>query len=231
MYRRAARERAYVESLENRVAVLESYVEALHHTAIATSTDEGNRENTVARKTANKAQTATTAPISKVSKEVYNDTIVTEKPETEPEENGKFRTVVKVELNTADSAMLIRIPGIGSGTAHAIISYREKLGGYYCSDQLRERITWEGSEKYMDEWCNEWFWTDVQFVQKLAINELSFKELVHHPYLSYDQVKAICQWRDRHKGIAGRGDLEQMGVFGSDELDRLMHYVTFDSRQ
>ena len=48
------------------------------------------------------------------------------------------RKIIKVELNTADSAMLDAVRGIGPYYAKKILRYRELLGGYYSVEQLKE---------------------------------------------------------------------------------------------
>lgn len=42
----------------------------------------------------------------------------------------------RVDLNTATAAELQSIPGIGEGTAQAILDYREDFGGFIIVDQL-----------------------------------------------------------------------------------------------
>src|ERR1700761_4069099 len=61
-----------------------------------------------------------------------------------PEANATFITKRKlktgeiIELNTADSAKLTELPGIGGGHAVQIIRYRTRLGGFYSKEQLKE---------------------------------------------------------------------------------------------
>ena len=50
----------------------------------------------------------------------------------------KLKPGQTVSLNTADTALLKRVPGIGSGFAGAIIRLRERLGGFYDTAQLLE---------------------------------------------------------------------------------------------
>ena len=140
---------------------------------------------------------------------------------------GKFRQPVKVELNTADSATLVRIPGIGGGTARAILRYREQLGGFYSPEQLREKLTWESAQNQLETWCQDWLSADEYFIQKVNVNQLSFKELLKHPYLEYADVKALCKWRDRYGLIRGESDLRQLGWADSVKLEKLLHYVEY----
>jgi competence ComEA-like helix-hairpin-helix protein len=43
-----------------------------------------------------------------------------------------------VNLNTADSAELVALPGIGAKLAHRILEYRKEIGRYTSADQLME---------------------------------------------------------------------------------------------
>jgi competence ComEA-like helix-hairpin-helix protein len=43
-----------------------------------------------------------------------------------------------VELNGADTTLLMRLPGIGIKRANAIVKYRNRLGGFWNKYQLRE---------------------------------------------------------------------------------------------
>ena len=44
----------------------------------------------------------------------------------------KYPAGTIVELNTADTTILKKVPGIGSTFARRIVKYRELLGGFYC---------------------------------------------------------------------------------------------------
>lgn len=50
----------------------------------------------------------------------------------------KISPTEHIALNTADTTMLRKVPGIGSYYAHRIVSYRERLGGFVDVEQLRE---------------------------------------------------------------------------------------------
>ena len=43
-----------------------------------------------------------------------------------------------VDINSADTSAFIALPGIGSKLAARIINFRDKLGGFYSIDQVRE---------------------------------------------------------------------------------------------
>ena len=48
----------------------------------------------------------------------------------------KYKEKVVVELNSADTTILQKIPGIGSSFSKRIVKYRALLGGFYTVEQL-----------------------------------------------------------------------------------------------
>lgn len=233
VYRREARMRTHIEEMEARIEALELYAhgkENIRNPELTTDTKSNNpssenkttpKQSQYPRKS-DSGKTYSRQDSTPRSAENHNHF-----SNQEEEHQGKFRQVVKLELNTIDSATLVKVPGIGEGTARSILQYREKLGGYYSSEQLREKLTWESAQTHLDSWCNEWFWADENLIRKLQINILSFKDLVHHPYLEYEEVKAIVKWRDRHEKVHNTADLEQIGIDDSTKLEKLLHYVEF----
>ena len=58
--------------------------------------------------------------------------------ETVPVENIKYKTGTILDLNRADTTELKKVPGIGSGIARLIVGYRQRLGGFYQIEQLKD---------------------------------------------------------------------------------------------
>ncbi len=106
------------------------------------------------------------------------------------------REVKVVEINRADSAELTTVRGIGPVYASIIIRYRERLGGFFDTRQLKEL-----NLKYFDyEASSPYLRVDTTFIEKRHIEELTFKELVHHPYLEYEMVSLIFQYERENPG-------------------------------
>lgn len=239
IYRREARISSRINSLEARLTAIEVYAQGLNSrsmeqppsTTRVDATNNAPASGNIAQKSRSKAigQEENVGQKATKGEASDNSTGIGQKTDRQEvaDDGSKFRQVARLELNTVDSATLVRVPGIGGGTARAILLYREKLGGYYSAEQLREKLTWDGAQSRLDDWCTNWFWADEQLIQKLKINELSFKELVRHPYLEFDEVKAIVRWRDRHKAVRNAAELRQLGIDDSARLDRLLHYVEF----
>ena len=58
-----------------------------------------------------------------------------------------FIVIPKLDLNRADSAAFETLPGIGAYFSSRMVSYRHRLGGYSCKEQLLE-IDRFGEERY-----------------------------------------------------------------------------------
>lgn len=103
------------------------------------------------------------------------------------------KTDEMVELNSADTTRLKQLRGIGSGYAKMIVSYREKLGGFYTSAQLLEVY------KFSDETYKKikhQLQIDTTLIRKINVNTATVKELKSHPYISYYQALSIVENRE-----------------------------------
>ena len=136
-------------------------------------------------------------------------------------ESNKFRTLNVVDLNTVDSATLCRIPGIGKTISSIIVTYRNRLGGFYSTEQLREC-------KYFDEELLPWFKVDsMPNLRKININDDSLKVLYKHPYMSYQQAKEVKRYRRMYGRIKDAETLLRINVFTPEEVDKLKPYIEF----
>lgn len=136
--------------------------------------------------------------------------------------SGKFRSIVKIDANTADSATLCRIPGIGAGISRSILRYRQRLGGF-CSPQQLLEVPLFSPELLA------WFTvSDVPTVQPLHINKVSFQRLNSHPYISYEQTKALLRYIRLYGEVKDEAALLSTGIFTAEEWERLRPYVSFE---
>ncbi|MDR0394542.1 MAG: helix-hairpin-helix domain-containing protein [Tannerella sp.] len=137
----------------------------------------------------------------------------------------KFKEGTVVELNTADTAILKKVPGIGSAFARRIINYRNILGGYYSVMQLSE-VYGIDEEKYNA--LASWFSVDPSLVSRLDVNNLSQDSLRRHPYINYGQAKIIVQLRRQKGKLAGWENLLLLNEFTESDKIRLQHYLSFE---
>ena len=126
-----------------------------------------------------------------------------------------------VDLNEADTTLLKKIPGIGSYYAKRIVEQRNNLGGYVSTQQLSEI-------KGLDSTAIRWFTIETDYKPcKLNVNKASFRELYRHPYLNYEQVKEIFNYRNNYGRIRAWEDLSLSRQFTKKDFERLTPYFTF----
>lgn len=134
----------------------------------------------------------------------------------------KFTQLTVLDLNSVDTLTLRKIPGIGVGYSLAIVSYRERLGGFVSVAQLKEI---EGLPARIEEW----FSVEGPFsVRTIAINKSDFKTLVRHPYLNYEQVKVITTHIRKYGALRSWKDLQLYPEFTPQDFERLTPYFVFE---
>jgi competence protein ComEA len=111
---------------------------------------------------------------------------------------------VIAELNSVDSVSLLSLDGIGPYYAGKIIRYRDRLGGFTCTEQLME-IKGMDSTRY-DQFKGQ-VTVSPQLIRKINLNTVTFKELLKHPYFEYYLVKEIFNYKD---GIRAYDSVEQL---------------------
>ena len=136
-------------------------------------------------------------------------------------DNYRKPTPHPLQLNTADSTELIALPQIGEVMASRIHRYRDRLGGYVSLDQLFEV---KGMDSARFETIRPYLLLDTDDVRRLQVNQDDFKTLLRHPYLEYEQVKAIVNHRERRGLIQ---NWEQLRDITGEVNPRLQQYVTY----
>jgi competence protein ComEA len=131
----------------------------------------------------------------------------------------------KAELNSADSAELVKVFGIGPATARRIIRYREKLGGFAFIEQLREVA---GIDSARFEVIKTGVFTDPDVVKKIEINKASVTQLRQHPYIDYYIAKAIVDNRIRKGSYTSADELTEIPLIYESLFNKLKPYISVD---
>ena len=129
-----------------------------------------------------------------------------------------------LDLNHCDTAELMLIRGIGRYTAVQIVRYREHLGGYYSTLQLTDEVF----EKLSLDTLLCHFTADTTAIRHLRINTCSAQHLARHPYLRYEQAKAIYDLRRKRVRISSLDELRGLPQLTDDDLRRLKPYISFE---
>lgn len=128
-----------------------------------------------------------------------------------------------IELNTADSATLVNLPGIGPVFAKRIIKYRNLLGGFYKSDQLKEVY---GFTEEMFSKIKGMIYTDVFEIKRININNADFKSLISHPYLrDKNLVIGILNLRKKIGKYKNVSDLITYNITDSSTFEKIKWYL------
>ena len=133
----------------------------------------------------------------------------------------KYPEGTLIDVNLADTTELKKIPGIGSGIARMIVSYRNRLGGFCALEQLEE-------VKYVTPELLEWFKLEHVNLRKLKVNKASLEELRAHPYLNFHQAKVIVEYRRKKGKITSLSQFSLYEEFTEKDLQRISAYVSFD---
>ena len=112
-----------------------------------------------------------------------------------------------LDINVADSTVLVELPQIGVVMASRIQRYRERLGGFVSLDQLYE-VRGMDSARYAT--IKPYIVLENKEIRIIDVNRDAFKALLRHPYLEYEQVKAIVNHRERKGFIKDWTQLESI---------------------
>ena len=138
--------------------------------------------------------------------------------------NTKKDTILN--LRTADTTELKLIRGIGSYRAKMIVRYREQLGGYAQVEQIMEA---RGMDKVIADSILPHFYIDSVVVNKIPINHIRPEVLQRHPYLNFEQAKAIYEYRRKHIRIKSAEELKKIKGLSPTDIEKILIYLDFSS--
>ncbi len=131
----------------------------------------------------------------------------------------------QVELNTADSATLVAVNGIGPAFARSILRYRDRLGGFTTIEQLSEvpilRDKPDAVEKLMAKLL-----VDPSMARQLKLNTCSVEDLAKHPYMNWKVAKALIAYRAQHGPFLRVEDISQCVLVTDSIRERIAPYLT-----
>jgi predicted DNA-binding helix-hairpin-helix protein len=131
-----------------------------------------------------------------------------------------------IEINAADTAALISLPGIGPYFAKRILKYRDLLGGYYTKKQLLE-VYGMDSTRYGQ--FSKKIIIDTGKIRKVSINQVEFKKLLRHPYFDYELVKCIFNFKRKRKNIRNLGEIRSLECISDSLFFKIKPYVSINS--
>ena len=205
-------------NVKNNLQNLDSIM-ALHEAAIEELKTTIQQDN----KTTSEVTETPSHQVTKSYKETRNNI---NKKVQQPKANSissKALVQKPVKLNSADTTELKSLPGIGSFFAKNIVDYRNKLGGFIEKEQLLEVYAFDSTRMSNIE---NLIIIDSIELRRININTDDFKTILRHPYIEYEDVKNIVNYRES-KGMIKNWE-QYLKVVGRNDIDeRLEWYLSF----
>lgn len=142
-------------------------------------------------------------------------------PQVKTDSIYKYPAGTVIDLNSADTIELKKIPGIGSGIARLIVGYRQRLGGFYRIEQLQDiHLDYRSIQS--------WLKIQPEEIQCINLNRASVGRLRNHPYINFYQAKAFVEYRKKKGALHNLKPFALYEEFTKNDLERLSHYVCFE---
>lgn len=126
-----------------------------------------------------------------------------------------------VELNTADTLELEQLKGIGKVLSVRIVKYRNRLGGFYSIEQLKE-VYGINEEAYKTITQQNEIKIDIQLIKKINLKTADFKTMIRHPYFNKDIVVKILQMQRNNESF---NEEKLKFLFGEELFEKIKSYI------
>lgn len=161
----------------------------------------------------------------------FPDWVGNKKESKEYEKYSNHKALVKKEknimmdINQATQEDLIKVPGIGEALSLRILKQKEGLGYFVSMEQLKE--VWGLSPEVIFKLNNYFEISELTSFKKIAINDVSLKELSSFPYFRYTLAKRIVTYRSMNGNIKNIEDLIKIKGFPVEKANIIGLYLEF----
>ena len=129
-----------------------------------------------------------------------------------------------IEINSADSATLRKVRGIGEKTVVAVMEYRKLLGGFVRKEQIAE-LKCVTEENFL--LISEQIYCDSCKISKIDINFAPASDFEHHPYMSRKAAKLILETRESKGGWNSIEEMQSDDIFTEGQAKAIAPYLLF----
>ena len=143
-------------------------------------------------------------------------------PQLTYEKKEYKKDIAPIDVNTADSTAFISLPGIGNKLANRIIAFRNKLGGFYTTEQVGETFLLPDST--FQKIKPRLIITNTS-VKQININTATIDELKAHPYIRYYVGNAIIQYRTQHGNFSSVNDIKKIMLVTDSIFNKAVPYL------
>ncbi len=137
--------------------------------------------------------------------------------------NSPKKLIVKQDINAIEASDLRIVNGIGEKLADRIIAYRTRLQGFSFDNQLYE--VWNIDKEVIDRVLQRFEVVKPPVIQKINVNEATFKQVLTIVYIDYELTKKIFNYRDEVAEIQTLEELKKIDGFPIEKFDRIALYL------
>jgi competence protein ComEA len=130
-----------------------------------------------------------------------------------------------IDINQADTAAFIALPGIGSKLANRIVNFRTRLGGFCSVQQVGETF---GLPDSTFQLIKPRLQCAPVVLQKINLNTADVNALKQHPYIRWNIANAIVQYRQQHGVFHAAEELQQIVLITPELYNKIARYVTVE---
>lgn len=130
-----------------------------------------------------------------------------------------------ININSSDSSGFISLPGIGSKLAQRILTFRDKLGGFYSVEQIKETY---GLPDSTFQKIKPRLNLTSPAVKQININMATLDEMKFHPYLRFNIANAIIQYRAQHGNFSSITDIKKIMIVTDELFNKISPYITIN---
>jgi competence protein ComEA len=154
----------------------------------------------------------------------YTENNKTEEPASKPFSSERIVASPNktININIADTSAWIALPGIGSKLAGRIVNFRDKLGGFYSTNQVAEIYGLPDSTFQKIKLLLQY---SPYEIRRLNINTADVNTLKQHPYIKWQLANAIIQYRQQHGNYQSIDDLLQITILTPELFQKIKPYL------
>ena len=130
-----------------------------------------------------------------------------------------------IDINLADTSAFIALPGIGSKLASRIVSFRDKLGGFYKPEQVGETF---GLPDSVFQKIRPYLKIGAGISRKININLVNLEDLKSHPYIRYQLANPIIAYRNEHGPFSMLEDLKKIMAISNEVYEKISPYLILE---
>lgn len=147
-------------------------------------------------------------------------------PESKSQPVVRKKKFLLVDLSTADSTELEKLPMVGPFLARKIHTYREKLGGFYSVEQVKEVYGMKDSVYLII--LPHLVISDSTNLRRININTAGYEELNRHPYITPQITQIILNYRKQHGAFQQKEDIKKTTLVNDELYRKIAPYLRLE---